>query len=410
MPNKLSWALPFSLYTPGLMDDPYRPYAALRDAPPVFWSDEAQSWIVHRYADAMTVLADRSFRVTELGRLVGDLSRRGGKQADTLEALLSVFLPFVNPPDHTASRRYLRAVLTARSVASYADDIRGIADDLLAAAPAQGGFDGATQFADLLPPLFMGRFLGLLGQMVVDFILGAAEMGKAFDRGCSPRYYARMNELISDMRRPFQQAVDERRREPRDDGLSRMMALAGPDHPLSDSALADHAMFITMAGSENTSALIGNAIAAVVEAGVDCDALAADDGFAEAAVAEALRFDGPVQQFWRFATRDMTLQGARIAAGERLLLLVGAANRDPQTFADPDSFNPRRANLRSIGLGAGMHYCLGAELASLEARICLQAIAARRPSFDPAHPRQWRDRQTLRRLAKLPLQLRQKDA
>lgn len=184
-----------------------------------------------------------------------------------------------------------------------------------------------------------------------------------------------------------------------------MIAAADASHPLGDSVIADHAMFVILAGSENTSALIGNTISAVVGADSDFEALCQNRLLAEAAVEEALRYDAPMQQLWRFATRDLTLHAANIGTGDRVVLFIGAANRDPDIFVDPDRFDPSRPDRRSLAFGAGPHVCLGTALATLEARICLQAIAAHRPSFDPDRPRKWRDRQTLRRLAHLPLRL-----
>ncbi|MFG1481029.1 cytochrome P450 [Xanthobacter sp. V4C-4] len=406
----------FCALAPNQMDDPAAFYATLRAAPPVFWSPADTSWIVHRQAEARAVLGDRSFRVAELSAIVAGVATRGGKAAPTLTSLLSVFLPFINPPEHAAARRYIHAVLEPGRVPEHAPAIAAIAAGLLADIPPGQAFDGAAHYADLLPSLVMGHLLGLPGAMVMDFVLASAEMGRAFDRGGSPRYYARMEALITRLRAPFQAAVDARRQAldangpgPAMDGLTRMIVLADSLRPMPDSAIADHAMFLIMAGSENTSALIGSTLAATLEAGLDLGRLATDPDWCLAVVEETLRHDGPVLHLWRFATRDLELGGASIPAGDRLLLLAGAANRDPLAFPDPDRFDPGRTDRHGIGLSIGMHYCLGGDLAMLESRIALQTLAARRPRLDPGHTTAWRDRQTLRRLSRLPLRLDTKD-
>lgn len=395
----------FSTFAPNVIGRPEQLVQALRAAPPVFWAPLERSWVVHRYREVNAVLCDRSFHVAELSSIVEGICARSGKPAPVLTGLLSVFLPFINPPGHELSRQYLRAVLSAHRAASYAPAIEGIASALLQAVPKNGRFDAATDYADLLPSLFIGHFLDISGGTVVNFVRQTAEMGRTFDRGCSPRYFARMEALISTQRAPFLSLVAKRRDSPDESGLSRMIALADAFCPMPDEVIADHVMFLIMAASENTAALIGNAVTSVVQAGLVEALQGADDTLFRAAVEETMRFATPVQQMWRIATTDVCLGEAKIAAGERLLLLTSAACRDPSVYPDPDRFDPWRSNRRSFGLGLGQHYCLGAELALLEAEIALKQIIPRRPRQDPERPVSWRDRQTLHRTNHIPLYL-----
>ena len=173
----------FTTLAPGLMQAPDHLCAQLRHAPPVFWAPKERSWVVHRSAELRAVLADRSFRVAELARIVEGVCRGAGKAAPLLTGLLGVFLPFLNPPEHDLALRYLKAVLAADRVSGFAPVIEAIAADLLAQMPPDGRFDAATAYADLLPPLFMAHCLGLPGQEVVRFVQRTAEMGRTFDRG-----------------------------------------------------------------------------------------------------------------------------------------------------------------------------------------------------------------------------------
>lgn len=395
----------FSTFAPNISGRTEPLVQELQDAPPVFWAPLERSWVVHRFKEVNAVLCDRNFHVAELSSIVEGICSRSGKPAPVLTGLLSAFLPFINPPGHELSRQYLRAVLSAQRAASYAPALESIANTLLQAVPPCGSFDAATGYADLLPSLFIGHFLGIEGDTVVNFVQQTAEIGRTFDRGCSPRYFARMEALISAERAPFLPLVAKRRERPDESGLSRMIALADALCPMPDAVIADHVMFLIMAASENTAALIGNAIVCVMQAGLIEPLRTADDTLFRAAVEETLRFATPVRQMWRIATTDLCLGEANIRAGDRLLLLTGAAGRDPSVYPDPDRFDPWRTNRRSFGFGLGHHYCLGAELALLEAEIALKQILRRHPRLDPERPVSWRDRQTLLRTNHIPLYL-----
>lgn len=396
---------------PGLMSDPYPLFARLRAGPPVFWAPKEGAWVLHRHAEIEAVLSDRRFRVTELAEGVAEIGERASKPTPILSGLLKTFLPFINPPDHDLARRYYRAVLSAGSMDGAAEAITALARDLLAEVPPGGRFDAVTGYAELLPPLVMAWFLGLPGALIRDYALASAELGRVYDRGCSPRFLARMEAMLVAQRVPIQHEVAVRRvagPDARTDGLSRMIALADELKPMTDHAIADHAMALIFAATENTAALIGNAVAALAEARPQCDLSMADDATCLAAVREVLRFDAPVQQMWRVAQHEMMLGGVRVAAGDRLLLLIGAAQRDPAIYPDPDQFDPLRFATgtrawRSLSLGRGMHYCLGSELGMLEAAIALKVIARRKPRPDPAQAITRDDRSTLRRVRHLPL-------
>lgn len=398
---------------PGLMTDPYPLFARLRQGPAVFWAPKEGAWVLHRHAEVERVLSDRRFGVTELASGVAAIGDRAGKPMPTLSGLLGTFLPFINPPDHELGRRYYRAVLSGGSLDGAAEAITALTEDLLAAVPPGGRIDAAAAYAELLPPLVMAWFLGLPGTLISGYARASAELGRVYDRGCSPRFLARMEAMLVSQRLPIQQEVTRRRAAGRDapaDGLSRMIALADELRPMSDYAIADHAMALIFAATENTAALIGNSIAAWVEHKPQVDLSTASHDTFMAAVREVLRFDAPVQQLWRVAHEDLMLGDVRIAAGDRMLLLIGAAQRDPIIHADADRFDAMRfasggQAWRSLSLGRGMHYCLGADLGLLEAAIALRQIALRHPLPDPEHPITRDDRSTLRRVRHLHLTL-----
>jgi pimeloyl-[acyl-carrier protein] synthase len=397
----------FSTLVPGFLSNPYPAYAHLRTGPPIFWSNPEGGWILHRYADVAAILADSRFVVVELAQFVGGLCARSGKNVTDLEAVLSEVLFLRNSPMHNEARQFLAAALTGRPLSSYMTTIEEIARDLLTKAVRNQVWDAACQYSDLLPPLFMAWLLGLDEEEVGALITTVSEVTKSFDRGRSPRFYQRVNSLVEKARWPLDEAVARHRREPRDDVLSRMITLSDNRFHLDDRTIASRALFLLLAGVETTSTLIGNAIAAVLDHAEAARSLVAHPERAAAAIEEALRYDAPIQQVTRVATTDAVIAGQRISAGDRLVVLIGAANRDPVVCHNPDRFDLDRPGSGHIAFGGGTHFCLGASLARLEAQIALREFMTTHPRTIDLAARRWRPHSTLRRLASLPVVLSQ---
>ncbi len=182
-----------------------------------------------------------------------------------------------------------------------------------------------------------------------------------------------------------------------------MIALSDARFGLSDTVIANRVLFLLMAGAETTSALLASTIAAVAERPDVASRVRADPGLAQAAVEETLRFDGPVKQSTRIASCETTIAGQPIKAGDRIVLLVGAAHHDPEAFPDPGRFDIDRSTERLLGFGAGLHFCIGAALARMEARVALNEILRRGELSLRSQGRSWLQHRTLRRLEHLPL-------
>ena len=397
----------FSTLRDEFLEAPATTYPALRQGPPVIWSNQEGGWVVHRHADVAAAMKDPRLAVTELAQSLRVLGGHGGKDVEALAAVIDEVLFLRNPPAHGVGRQFLVAVLNDQPLSVHQGKIEEIARRLLESARPGAPWDAVTGYADMLPPLFMASLLGLEDAEALDTMTTVTEVTKTFDRGRSLRFYERVNKTVETAREPIRAAVRRRRAAPAGDGLSRMIALSDSRFGLTDEVIANRALFLLIGGVETTSALIGSTIAAVAERPEIGARIRAAPGLAAAAAEETLRFDGPVKQTSRIALSDLQIAGQPIKTGERLLLLVGAAHRDPAVFPEPDRFDIDRTADGILGFGAGLHFCIGAALARLEARVGLREILAAGELSLQTEGRSWLRHRTLRRLEHLPVVINQ---
>lgn len=396
----------FSTLAPAFLTDPFSHYSPLCAAPDVFWSEQEQAWIVHRFHDVAALLADRNLAVVELAELVGELNAMTGRFVPDLTSVLSAVLFLRNPPGHTARRHFMAALINDRPKSAHMALIDQIGNDLIAGFGAELDIDVVQRFADVLPPLFIGRLLGLKDALVLELMTIVTEVTKSFDRGRSLRFYQRIDATLATARSLIGPKIAERRAAPSNDGLSRMIALWDERFGRDDMALGSHVLFLLIAGAETTSALIGNTLAAAIDRPEWLGRLCDDPHLIAPWVEETLRYDGPVHQASRIALQDFQIAGAQIAKGDRLILLIAAAHRDPAKFNTADDFDPLRVDQSLLAFGAGLHFCLGAQIARMEAMGALRLLAPRLgQALTPQTERRFWDHRTLRRLTSLPARL-----
>jgi cytochrome P450 len=208
-------------------------------------------------------------------------------------------------------------------------------------------------------------------------------------------------QAVQRLRGYLHELVDRRRSEPGDDLLSGLIAVEESGDQLTEEEIVSTCNLLLIAGHETTVNLIGNAILAMLRNPVHWAALGANPGRAPAIVEETLRYDPPVQLAGRVALADMTIGDLEVPAGDIMMVLLGAAQRDPAEFDRPDTFDPDRGTVRHLGFGRGIHYCLGAPLARLEAGVALSAVTARFPGARLAGEPQYKANVTLRGLSEL---------
>ena len=396
----------FNPLDPRLRTDPYAVYRELREEAPVYWQPMMQTWILTRYQDNLDVLRDHaafsSQRTRAKNVLVQQLEsyRLSSGPLGTTPTMLSI-----DPPAHTRMRSLANKAFTPRVVERSRPHIQEIADELLDALPHLGTLDVV---ADLAVPLPMIVIAGVLGVPVSDrerFKAWSSDIAASLGGPFQPQEVldrSRDSSLaIADY---FRDLIAKRRSEPHDDLLSALIAAEEQGDLLSEDELIATCILLLIAGNETTTHLIGNGMLALLRNPEQRRRLQADPSLIDTAVDEMLRYEGSVQMTSRIVDHDLEFRGQRFEEGQVVLLLLGAANRDPSQFPDPEHFNVARRPNRHLAFGQGIHYCLGAPLALAEAQIAFQTLLRRLPEPEAAFEEpEWSQSFVLRALKRLPV-------
>ncbi len=360
--------------------NPYPTYAFIRRIEPVHHAPDG-TWVLTRYDHAAAVLRDPRFSTNpaRLGEGI-DLSKSPVRQAG------SNLMMFRDPPDHTRLRGLVSQAFTPRTVDSLKPRIERLVDELLDAVVARG--DGELDvLADLAYPLPTVVICELLGVPVADresFKGWAAGASRLLDNYLDQA--ALMEGMAAGMElfRYFSDLVEERRKHPGPDLLSALLAAEAEGDRLSHAELLSTVTLLFVAGFETTMNLLGNGMLALLRNPSEIDRLRADPSLVRTGVEELIRYDGPVHITARIATTDVEIGGRQIREGEQVAVSLGAANRDPDQFPDPDRLDVGRSPNRHLGLGGGPHFCLGATLARIESQAAFGAVLRRFPHLELA--------------------------
>ena len=386
-------------------DDPYPRYRRLRDEAPVHRSQGSGLWSVSRYDDVLRVL-----KAPELfsSRAMFTLLMAGGHETrppltwELLRFLVALVLKTGLDPREFATARnliaadgqphaQLRAIVnrgfTPRRIAAWEGRIREIVKECMGGLRGDRPFDLIGDLAVPLPVTIIAEMIGVPGDRLGDFKRWSdLVIESTTGPGRQNRFARRYREGFIGLIRTLKRVVRDRRRHPRDDLISLIVASQEGEAGLTDREVIQFGLLLLVAGNETTTNLIGNAVAALLAHPGELRRVAADPGLVPAALEETLRWDAPVQLVFRNALADAEVGGVRIAAGETLALLLGSANRDERRFPEPDRFDVGRHPQGHLGFGFGEHFCLGASLARLEARLALEALAPELPRRAPSAP------------------------
>lgn len=384
--------------------DPYPGYAALRASDPVYFSPFLRSWILTRYDDIVAVLKDPRFSVQREGHIPAVLNPLPSLSAD-LQGFVRSSLLMLDPPNHTRIRSLVSKAFTLRMVERLRPRIQQIADELLDAAEVSGDFDLIRDYAYPLPLIVICEMLGAPVKDRADFQRWSTDLTVLLDP-LSGGSLKQANASFSELSGYFRNLFAERRREPRDDLISALVAAEEQGDTLDETELGSICGLILGAGHETTSSLIGNSVLALLRNPGERERLLNDPGLLPSAVDEFLRYDPPVQATDRLALEDLEIRGAKIRKHQFCVLMLGAGNRDPERFEDPDRLDVGRRDNHHLSFSQGGHFCLGAQLARAEGEIAIGTLLRRYPRFsgDP-DTKAWRASLALRGLSTLPLSL-----
>ena len=385
--------------------DPYPEYRRLREKDPCHRSLLSGGWVLTCYEHITAVLTDRRFLVDDrkqpsYAKWRERLVKVGAIDEDDVDTPSMLRL---DPPDHTRLRSLVSKAFTPRAVEALRPRVEEIVRDQLDAVAANGGMDVIRDLAYPLPVTVIAEMMGVPAEDREQFKRWSDEAILALGVG-TPENVRRSRTAAKELAAYFARFVDERRREPREDVLSILLTAEEAGDNLSTEEVFSTCNLILIAGHETTTNLIGNGLLALLRHPDQFEALRDDPSLAASAVEELLRYDSPVQLTARFALEDIELEGHTIKAGQQVALLLGAANRDPAHFADADHFDITRESNDHVSFSNGIHFCLGAALARLEAEIAVPAMLEHFPNMRLATEElSWHENIVLRGLKSLPV-------
>jgi hypothetical protein len=394
-----------NLLRPEVRANPYPFYHELRSADPVHWDEALSFWALTRYADVAFAFHDPRFsRAQGLRAGMNRLPEAEQERARPVYDSFSKTMAYSDPPYHTRLRGLANKAFTPRAVEQMRPHVQDIVDDLLDAVQTAGRMDVIRDLAQPLPLIVIAERLGLPTQDRRRFkqwsddqfaVLGVVRR--------SPGLMDKAVQSLAEWGDYLVALVEERRQRPQPDLLSALVAAEEEGRRLTRDELVANVALILAAGHETTTNLIGNGGLALLRHPDQIQKLRDDPALITSAVEEIMRYDNPVQVVYRSAAEEVELGGKRIGQGQLVNLVVGAANRDPAQFEAPDRFDLSRRESKHVGLGLGIHFCLGAPLARLEGQVALTTLLRRMPNLRlDANALEWQESPTFRGLKALP--------
>ena len=394
----------FNPFVPEFRENPYRFYHQLRQADPVHWSDNFNFWVLTRYADCVSLLrhSQGSANPRDWEHYNDYVEALGGEGAAA--DMEQKWMLLRNPPDHTRLRKLVTKAFTPRVVEGMRPHIQQIVDDLLDRVAAQDGFDIIRDLAFPLPVIVIAELIGVPIEDRDQFKEWAGTLARSLDPVVTPEIVQAANSATESFVAYFTRLIAERRTRPQQDMLSALIAVEEAGDRLTEDELLSNTILLFAAGHETTMNLIGNGMLALFRHPDQLAKLKADPSLIRTAVEEFLRYDGSVQITARVALQDLEIGGKQIHKSQQTLILLGAANHDPAQFANPDRLDIARQDNPHITFSHGIHHCLGAPLARVEAQIAVQTLLRRMPRLRLATDAvEWREMVTLRGLRALPV-------
>ncbi len=395
------------ILSPEAIRDPYAYFAPLREQHPVAWDARYRSWLLTRHEHVSTALRDPRFSSNRIAPFIDHKLSTGDADPRVREAfeVLKSWLVFNDPPNHTRLRRLVYKAFTPAAVRRMTEHVERLCDELLAAAPRDGTFDLVRAFAYPLPAIVIAQMLGVPPEDRDKFHGWSEHVAAIVSAGMDdPNRYQRgaqgMAELAAYCARLLRRYEDD----PADNLMTALIRARDESDALTEPEIIATCTLLLFAGHETTANLISSSVLALLQHPDQRDRLRDGGVDTKLAVEELLRWDGPGKAVVRVLAEDVAMEGQTLRAGQRVFLVLAAANRDPRAFHRPDELRLDRVDNPHVAFGHGFHFCLGASLARLEAEIAVPKVLRAYPHLALGdEPLRWQPVFLTRGLEALPV-------
>ncbi|MDA2962138.1 MAG: cytochrome P450 [Actinomycetota bacterium] len=364
--------------------DPYPVYRQLLEESPIFWSDIARAWIVCPFDEVENGLnSDDIYNQSE--RMTKASSHLTKEQLETLPNILtnlSNWIVFKDPPGHTRLRRLISKAFTPRAITAFEPRIEEIVSNLLDEAMKKDVFDLVKDFSFQLPSIVICELMGIPLEKQWDLKRWSDGIaGFTASARVTTEQAAYAEKVAREAEEYLMELFKELRARPNNGLLSKILNAPHEEDGLTDKEIAGLTIQLFFAGFETTEGLIGNMVLALINNPEQEKLLRSNYELIPAAVEETLRHDSSIQKQSRVASVDLEILGKQVKKGDYVHFMIGAANRDPKKFSNPDKFDIARKDAANVSFGHGIHFCIGAPLARLDAKIALRQLLEKMPKF-----------------------------
>jgi cytochrome P450 len=392
------------LLSEAAIQDPHTYFRKLRPAGPVQWSDRHRAWIVLGHPELEEAFRNPNFTTERMETFSARLTETRRDALSRAIELLDGWMLFHEPPTHTRLRSPFSRAFTPKTVRALEDDVITITEQLLDKIDIDAPFDLVSSFAHQLPAAVIARLFGVpdhLGEWLREW---SARFGVVvFGATKRPDYEQVARAAGAEFHENMRAILDDRRDNPRTDLASILVAMENEPGGLSTGEIIGACSLLLFAGHDTTSSFLGSATLALLDDPLAAEALRADDCALAPAIEELLRFETSAKAMMRQVKTDHQFAGNNVRTGDAVFLAIMAANRDPRIFYEPDVLNLTRDPNPHLTFGHGHHFCLGASLARLEARVALPSLFRRFPNLRRYGPVDWKPNISDRSASSIPL-------
>jgi cytochrome P450 len=374
-----------------LYADPYPFYHRLRAKYPIHLDSYFGCWLVTTYEDVVTAFANRALS-SERAEGGAILRQEGWKELQPLFTHIANLMFYADPPKHTQIRALINKAFSARMIETWRDRIQQLVNDQLDLVREQGHMDVIQDLALPLPLQTISDLLGIPPQDRTQFKHWSDDLAHFLGNPLTLEKCKQIMHSINAFMDYFRGVVEQHRSSPRDNIVNALLQAEEHGVTLSEDELLINCVGIFVGGHETTTNLIGNGLLALLRNPQQMHLLRHNPSLIKSAVEELLRYDSPVQFTARIAKANTEIKGQKIYKGQKVMLMLGAANRDPQQFKEPDRLDLSRQENRHLAFGSNIHYCIGAALARIEGQIAISTILRRFPHLQlTSAPLEWQE-------------------